>query len=86
MEVSGHMGDDWKWIDLFPLGLDSCSILGMASHLMGKNHKIQSFSISFDGEGFDEAEIASRMAQHVGTQSNILKANSELLTQRFPDV
>lgn len=67
-------------------GLDSCSILGMASHLMGKNHKIQSFSISFDGEGFDEAEIASRMAQHVGTQSNILKANSELLTQRFPDV
>ncbi|MBU2913096.1 asparagine synthase (glutamine-hydrolyzing) [Reichenbachiella agariperforans] len=45
-------------------GIDSCSMLGLASSM--QQSPVQAFTISFDNKDYDEAHIAKEMADRVG--------------------
>ncbi|MGG7055944.1 asparagine synthase (glutamine-hydrolyzing) [Nitrosomonas sp. ANs5] len=62
-------------------GIDSCSILGLASAVA--QEPVRAFTISFDDEAYDEASIASEMAHAVGAEQDILKLNADLLYDNF---
>ncbi|GGB88801.1 asparagine synthetase B [Novosphingobium endophyticum] len=51
-------------------GIDSCSILGMAAAI--QQSPVKAFTISFDDARYDEAAIATEMAQKVGADQDIL--------------
>lgn len=55
-------------------GIDSCSILGMASAI--QQAPVKAFTISFDDARYDEAAIASEMAQKCGADQDILKVTA----------
>ncbi|WP_066554797.1 asparagine synthase (glutamine-hydrolyzing) [Croceicoccus bisphenolivorans] len=52
-------------------GIDSCSILGMAAAI--QQSPVKAFTISFDDDRYDEAHIATEMAEMVGADQDILK-------------
>ncbi|ALS99399.1 asparagine synthase (glutamine-hydrolyzing) [Lacimicrobium alkaliphilum] len=62
-------------------GIDSCSILGLAS--AAAQDPIRAFTISFDNDEYDEASIATEMARATGAEQDILKLNAELLYDNF---
>ncbi|NMH61022.1 asparagine synthase (glutamine-hydrolyzing) [Alteromonas ponticola] len=62
-------------------GIDSCAILGLASGY--SQYPLKAFTISFDNVEYDEAEIATEMAQSVEADQEILKLNAELLYNNF---
>ncbi|MFK5947314.1 MAG: asparagine synthase (glutamine-hydrolyzing) [Methylococcales bacterium] len=47
-------------------GLDSCAVLGMAQRMSSK--PIKAFTIAFEDEQYNEADIAQRMAEHAGSE------------------
>lgn len=51
-------------------GIDSCSMLGLASGV--QQSPVKAYTISFDDDTYDEAEIAREMAQRVNAQHDIL--------------
>src|SRR5690606_35895398 len=51
-------------------GIDSCSILGLATAM--QQSPIKAFTISFDDKAYDEAAIATEMAQKARAQQEIL--------------
>ena len=51
-------------------GIDSCSILGMASAI--QQSPVKAFTISFDDARYDEAAIATEMAEKCGADQDIL--------------
>lgn len=63
-------------------GIDSCSILGMASGAM--QSPVKAFTISFDSSDYDESVIAKEMAESVGADQDViyLKA-SELYGENY---
>ncbi|MCW8092353.1 asparagine synthase (glutamine-hydrolyzing) [Alteromonas sp. ASW11-130] len=62
-------------------GIDSCSILGLASGY--SQYPLKAFTISFDNVEYDETEIATEMAETVQADHEILTLNAELLYNNF---
>ncbi|MCB0421820.1 MAG: asparagine synthase (glutamine-hydrolyzing) [Bdellovibrionales bacterium] len=58
-------------------GIDSCSILGLASAI--QQSPVKGFTISFDDNRFDEAQIAKEMALSCKAEQDILKVSSHQL-------
>lgn len=62
-------------------GIDSCSILGLASGI--EQEPLKAFTISFDNADYDESDIATEMAESVDADQEILKLNADLLYNNF---
>ncbi len=58
-------------------GIDSCSILGLATAL--QQSPIKAFTIAFDHSEYDESAIATRMAQRTGAQQELLRLTEKQL-------
>jgi asparagine synthase (glutamine-hydrolysing) len=55
-------------------GIDSCSILGMASGAM--QSPVKAFTISFDHDEYDEAAIAREMAESVNADQDMIRVGA----------
>lgn len=55
-------------------GIDSCSILGMAAAI--QQSPVKAFTISFDDDRYDEAHIATEMAEKAGADQDILRISA----------
>ena len=65
-------------------GIDSCSILGMAAAI--QQSPVKAFTISFDDDRYDEAHIATEMAEKAGADQDILRVKAEdLYGKNFED-
>jgi asparagine synthase (glutamine-hydrolysing) len=65
-------------------GIDSCSILGMAAAI--QQSPVKAFTISFDDDRYDEAHIATEMAEKAGADQDILRIRAEdLYGKNFED-
>ncbi len=63
-------------------GIDSCSILGMASGAM--QSPVKAFTISFDSDDYDESVIAREMAASVGADHDVIELKAaELYGENF---
>lgn len=63
-------------------GIDSCSMLGMASSM--QQSPVKAFTISFDNKDYDEADIAKEMAERVGAdQEQINLTASDLYGENY---
>ncbi len=58
-------------------GIDSCSILGLASAI--QQSPVKAFTIGFDDARYDEVHIAKEMAASCGADQDILTMNAEML-------
>ena len=58
-------------------GIDSCSILGMASGAM--QSPVKAFTISFDHDEYDEATIAQQMAKSVDADQDMIRVGADEL-------
>ncbi len=65
-------------------GIDSCSIIGMAAAI--QQSPVKAFTISFDDARYDEAHIATEMAEKAGADQDILKLKAvDLYGKNFED-
>ncbi len=62
-------------------GIDSCAVLGMASHL--QQAPLETFTLSFDDRDYDEAAIAASMAQKVRARHHRLALTQDDLADSF---
>ncbi len=63
-------------------GIDSCSMLGLASSM--QQSAVQAFTISFDNKAYDEAHIAKEMAERVNAvQEQIELSADELYGENY---
>ncbi|MEM7179890.1 MAG: asparagine synthase (glutamine-hydrolyzing) [Spirochaetota bacterium] len=63
-------------------GIDSCSILGLASAI--QQSPIKAFTISFSDDKFDESHIAKEMAEKTAASQDILKlSGNELYGENY---
>ncbi len=62
-------------------GIDSCSILGMASGAM--QSPVKAFTISFDHDDYDESAIARRMARSVGADQDTIRVGADELYDHY---
>jgi asparagine synthase (glutamine-hydrolysing) len=58
-------------------GIDSCSILGLATRL--QQSPVKAFTIAFDHDQYDESSIATRMAEGCGAQQELLHLTEKQL-------
>ncbi|TWT75222.1 asparagine synthase (glutamine-hydrolyzing) [Allorhodopirellula solitaria] len=58
-------------------GIDSCSILGLATTLMQSS--VKAFTIAFDSDEYDESNIAKRMAERTGAEQELLRLTEKEL-------
>lgn len=58
-------------------GIDSCSILGLATTL--QQSPIKAFTIAFDSDAYDESSIAKRMAERTGAEQELLRLTEKEL-------
>ena len=58
-------------------GIDSCSILGLATTL--QQSPIKAFTIAFDHADYDESAIATRMAERTGAEQELLRLSEKQL-------
>jgi len=58
-------------------GIDSCSMLGLASAV--QQSPVKSFTISFDHDDYDEASIAREMARDVNADQELLQLTGDSL-------
>ncbi len=65
-------------------GIDSCSIIGMAAAI--QQSPVKAFTISFDDARYDEAAIATEMAEKAGADQDILNVKAvDLYGKNFED-
>jgi asparagine synthase (glutamine-hydrolysing) len=64
-------------------GLDSNALL--ARLVLGVGQKVQTFTIGFAEEDYDESEIAAASARHFGVEHHLLRGGTDLL-KLLPDV
>ncbi len=65
-------------------GIDSCSIIGMAAAI--QQSPVKAFTISFDDDRYDEAHIATEMAEKAGADQDILRVKAlDLYGKNFED-
>ncbi|TQV84564.1 asparagine synthase (glutamine-hydrolyzing) [Aliikangiella coralliicola] len=62
-------------------GIDSCAVLGMTSHL--RENTVDAFTLSFSNKDYDEASIATRMAEKVKAKHHIISVSQEDLADNF---
>ncbi|MCG9873711.1 MAG: asparagine synthase (glutamine-hydrolyzing) [Leptospiraceae bacterium] len=62
-------------------GIDSCSILGLASAV--RQDAVKAFTIGFDNESYDESKIATNMAESVGADQDIMILDASHLYDHF---
>ncbi len=58
-------------------GIDSCSILALATTL--QQSPVKAFTIAFDSDEYDESSIASRMAKQTGAEQELLRLTEKEL-------
>lgn len=58
-------------------GIDSCSILALATTL--QQAPVKAFTIAFDDSQYDESAIATRMAQSTGAEQELLRLSEKQL-------
>jgi asparagine synthase (glutamine-hydrolysing) len=58
-------------------GIDSCSILGIATAM--QQSPVKAFTIAFDHEAYDESDIATEMAMSTGADQEILRLSANEL-------
>ncbi len=56
-------------------GIDSCSILGLATPM--QQSSVRAYTISFDAEAYDESDIAKEMAEATGADQLVLSLTAE---------
>lgn len=64
-------------------GLDSCAVLGLAQRYAP--NPIRAFTIAFEDKQYDEASIASRMADHAGSQYIPVPVSQQDIADNFMD-
>ena len=64
-------------------GVDSCVVLGIASQLNAKPPA--AFTISFEQENLDEAEVAQEMAEHAGATFHGFRMNADVRADYLVD-
>jgi asparagine synthase (glutamine-hydrolysing) len=64
-------------------GIDSCSILGLASAV--QQSPVKAFTIGFDNVEYDETPIAREMAEAVGADQDILRLDASHLYEHFEE-
>ncbi len=62
-------------------GIDSCSILGLATPL--QQSPVKAFTISFDHDDYDEAAIAEEMAKRTNADQELLRVSAATLYGEF---
>jgi asparagine synthase (glutamine-hydrolysing) len=65
-------------------GLDSSAITAFIRHYTG--NRLETFSIAFTDEAFDESPYQYRMADHLGTDHHLITASHHDIGEAFPDV
>lgn len=65
-------------------GLDSSSTSALIHHYTNK--RLETFSIAFTDEAFDESAFQYQMADHLGTNHNLITCSHEDIGRVFPDV
>jgi asparagine synthase (glutamine-hydrolysing) len=64
-------------------GIDSCSVLGIASRLSAK--PLAAFTISFEQENLDEAVVAREMAEQAGATFHCFRVNGDVRADYLVD-
>ena len=64
-------------------GVDSCAVLGMVSQLT--NSRVDSFTLSFDVDEYDEGNIARNTANFVGSNHHEIKITQTEIADNFID-
>ena len=64
-------------------GIDSCSIVGIAS--ASTQGSVKSFTIGFDNKDYDETPIATEMAEAVGADQDVMRLNADHLYDHFEE-
>ena len=64
-------------------GIDSCSILGLASAVM--QSPVKAFTIGFDNAEYDETPIAQEMAASAGADQDVMRLNATHLYDHFEE-
>jgi len=62
-------------------GIDSCSILGLASAV--RQDPVKAFTIGFDNDAYDESDIAREMARSVNADQDVLMLDGNHLYDHF---
>ncbi|MFQ5569353.1 MAG: asparagine synthase (glutamine-hydrolyzing) [Rhodothermales bacterium] len=62
-------------------GIDSCSIMGLASAC--RQDQVRAFTIGFDHDAYDESAVAKEMAQSVDARQDVLMLDADLLYDHF---
>ena len=65
-------------------GLDSSTITALIHHYTG--NKLETFSIAFSDEAFDESVFQQQMADYLGTRHHLITCSHEDIGRVFPDV
>ena len=65
-------------------GLDSSTIAALLYHDIGQH--LETFSIAFTDEAFDESSFQRQVAAHLGTEHHVLTCTPKDVGQAFPDV
>ncbi|HFQ94324.1 MAG TPA: asparagine synthase (glutamine-hydrolyzing), partial [Anaerolineae bacterium] len=65
-------------------GLDSSATSALAHHYT--DNRLETFSIAFSDEAFDESAFQWQMAEHLGTRHNLITCTHEDIGRVFPDV
>ncbi len=65
-------------------GLDSSTITAIIRHYTG--NRLETFSIAFTDEAYDESAFQRQMAAHLGTHHHIVTASHEEIGEIFPEV
>ena len=64
-------------------GIDSCSILGLAS--ASQQSPVKAFTIGFDSDEYDETPIARQMAESAGADQDVLRLHATHLYDHFEE-
>ncbi len=65
-------------------GLDSSATSALVHHYT--DNRLETFSIAFSDEAFDESAFQWQMAEHLGTRHNLITCTHEDIGRVFPDV
>lgn len=64
-------------------GIDSCSILGLASAV--QQSPVKAFTIGFDSDEYDETPIATEMAESCGADQDVMRLSAAHLYDHFEE-
>ena len=65
-------------------GLDSSATAALVHHYTGR--RLETFSIAFSDEAYDESAFQWQMAEHLGTRHHLIRCTHEDIGRVFPDV